>query len=297
MRETAAAPAADLPQGPAAPMPGAHASFAGCCAARAGPARKHVACKAVKLKQAHGSAFAAGTAQLDTQGLLGPRRRRLGAGHAVCCSRPLRAHLKVDMAAVAAPPPLAPAALMRPWREDRAFTDPLWEFSFARRGHRVLATLALDRCTLRTVRGCDVSAGLPALVVALAGLRSAGTVLDAQVSVLEGPGTGSAGPLHMRSGPALGPAEPLVCWLQDIVAFEGTDVRGLPWCQRRELLRRLPLAPPEGPLRLMQTVPALGSWLFDQALLLGHPGIHAHRRQAPYHDGLSADWLLIPCAG
>ena len=65
----------------------------------------------------------------------------------------------------------------------------------------------------------------------------------------------------------------------------------------RELLRHLPLPQPQGPLRVMQTVPALGSWLFDQALMLGHPGIHAHRRHAPYHDGLSGDWMLIACAG
>ena len=200
------------------------------------------------------------------------------------------------MASVAAP--AQPPALMRPRQEPHAFTDPRWEFSFARRGHRVLATLGPGRCTLSTARGCDLAPGLPELAEALLQLGSAGTVLDGQVSALQPPPEAAGSrPIHMRGAWPGAAAGPVTCWLQDVIAFEGADVRALPWHRRRELLRSIRLPSPTGPLQLMRTVPALGNWLFDQAATLGLPGIHAHRRQAAYHPGLSADWLLIPCVG
>lgn len=200
-------------------------------------------------------------------------------------------------------PPLESLALMEPLCGSEPFSAAAWVFSLPTPGYRMLAELgeatgaARRGARLRSRRGVDASRWFPEVARALAALRFPHTVLDGEVCVLDAAGRSDLQLLHAR---ALHPGHPpgtspVVMSLRDVLVWDGRDVRGLPWRERRQLLQSLPLRDVAA-LRLERSVRAEGHWLYRQAAALGCAAIHAHRADAPYEAGRSLAWLSIPVA-
>jgi bifunctional non-homologous end joining protein LigD len=194
---------------------------------------------------------------------------------------------------------------MEPSRGSLPFTSAAWAFALPSPGYRMLAELGA--CTgaawhrhgarLRSRRGVDASRWFPEVVQALSALPVGHTVVDGEVCVLDAAGRSDLQLLHARArqpGHALGTSAVVMC-LQDVLVWDGRDVRGLPWRERRRLLEALPL-PPSAVLRRQRVRRAEGVWLYRQAGALGRDAIHARRADAPYVAGPSIAWLSIAVA-
>jgi bifunctional non-homologous end joining protein LigD len=194
---------------------------------------------------------------------------------------------------------------MEPSRGTLPFTSAAWAFALPSPGYRMLAELGA--CTgaagrghgaqLRSRRGVDATRWFPEVVRALAALPVGHTVVDGELCVLDAAGRSDLQLLHVRAlhpGQAPGTSA-VVMYLQDVLVWDGRDVCGLPWRERRRLLETLPL-PPSGALRRQRITCAEGVWLWRQAQALGRDAIHAYRMDAPYLAGPSIAWLSIAVA-
>jgi bifunctional non-homologous end joining protein LigD len=195
--------------------------------------------------------------------------------------------------------------LMEPSRGALPFTSAAWVFALPLSGYRMLAELGIGTgatrrgrsARLRSRRGVDATRWFPEVAQALAGLQVERTVVDGEVCALDAAGRSDLQRLHARAlqpGQAPGTSAVVMC-LQDVLVWDGRDVRALPWRERRRLLEALPL-PPSGVLRRQRITRAEGVWLCRQAWALGHGAIHAYRVDAPYVAGPSIAWLSIAAA-
>ena len=199
-------------------------------------------------------------------------------------------------------PPLESLGLMEPMPCSAPFSAAAWVFALPTPGYRMLAELGPEtsatrrRCgaRLRSRRGVDATRWFSEVACALAALHVPRTVLDGEVCVLDAAGRSDPQLLHARAlHPGRRPGtSPVVMSVRDVLVWDGRDVRGLPWRERRQLLQSLPLQG-QATLKLERAVRAEGHWLYRQALALGHEAIHAHRADAPYEAGRSLDWLSI----
>ena len=76
----------------------------------------------------------------------------------------------------------------------------------------------------------------------------------------------------------------------DLLWLEGRDLTQLPLDARRELLSKLPLAPP---LFLIERLDDADPW--ERACREGWEGVIAKRRDAPYEHRRSPNWLKMKC--
>lgn len=194
----------------------------------------------------------------------------------------------MPLATCPAAPPFETLGLMEPSRSATPFTSAAWVFALPLTGYRMLAECGLGTGTTRW---------FPEVAQALAALRVGHTVVDGEVCVLDAAGRSDLQKLHER---ALRPSpepltSPAVMCLQDLLVWDGRDVRTLPWRERRRLLETLPLAG-SAVLRLQRVTRAEGVWLCRQAWALGHEAIDARRTDAPYAAGPSIAWLRIAAA-
>ena len=200
-------------------------------------------------------------------------------------------------------PPLETLELMEPGGGAAPFNGAAWTFALALPGYRMLAELGAGTdggargARLRSRHGVDATRWFPEVARALRALRLPGrAVLDGTLCVLDAAGRPDPQRLHER---ALHHGRrrdiPVVLCLQDLLVWQGRDVRTLPWLERQQWLRGLPLHGQRA-LRLPRTVQGEGWWLWRQAQALGLDGVQAHRRDAPYVAGPSIGWLRIPCA-
>lgn len=200
-------------------------------------------------------------------------------------------------------PTLESLRLMEPMPGSAPFSAAAWVFALPTPGYRMLAELGAETSAtrrgvrLRSRRGVDATRWFPEVARALAALHVPRTVVDGEVCVLDAAGRSDLQMLHAR---ALHPgrphgSSPVVMCLRDVLVWDGRDVRGLPWRERRQLLQSLPLQGTAA-LKLERAVRAEGHWLYRQAWALGHEAIHARRADAPYVAGRSLAWLSIPVA-
>lgn len=199
-------------------------------------------------------------------------------------------------------PPVQSLGFMEPGGTAMPFSGAAWMFALPTPGYRMLAEFGqgtgaalLGRgARLQSLRGVDATRRFPEVARALGALETEHTVVDGEVCVLDGAGRSDLGLLHARalySGRLAGTSPVLMC-LRDLLVWQGRDVRALPWVERRGLLEALALQGRPA-LRLQRVVRAEGLWLHRQAQALGHPSLHAQRKDAPYVAGCSAAWLSI----
>jgi bifunctional non-homologous end joining protein LigD len=85
----------------------------------------------------------------------------------------------------------------------------------------------------------------------------------------------------------------LYLYVFDVLYAGGEDVSGLPWRERKALLRKLLRF--DGPIRLTQHRNREGEKLYREACQKGWEGLIAKRADAPYVHGRSKHWLKFKC--
>lgn len=176
--------------------------------------------------------------------------------------------------------------------------DDRWAHEMKWDGMRVLAAVEGGRLRVTSRAGNDATERFPEL----AGLPEAlgcDAVLDGEVVALGLDGVPSFELLQPRMQ-ARGTtavqraraAQPVVCMWFDVLAYDGHDVTGLPYTERRSLLERLDLAGPH-----WQTPPAAtgdGPRALAAAERLGLEGVVSKRLDSPYLPGQrSAAWRKV----
>jgi bifunctional non-homologous end joining protein LigD len=182
-----------------------------------------------------------------------------------------------------------------------AITGPLpagegWAYELKWDGVRALAVIAGGRLRLYARSGAEITAAYPEL----AGLIevAADAVLDGEVVVLDPAGRPSfsalAERMHVRDrarASALAASSPVTYMIFDLLALDGTDLTGMPYRQRRQVLEEL--------------VPGGARWLVPpwftdgpatMAAATEHTleGVVAKRLDSPYRPGArSNDWIKV----
>lgn len=185
------------------------------------------------------------------------------------------------------------------------FSDPEWLFELKYDGYRVLA--ATDRTggggpraevALRYRSGRDATATYPDLVRALGSLPYRSLVVDGEVVVLDDQARPSFQLLQQRARLSRridvergAVRQPVTCYVFDLLAFEGRDLRPLPLAERKALLARL--LPPAGPVRFADHVEGRGEDLYAAVRERGLEGLIAKRADSPYRPGRSPAWVKI----
>ncbi|MCX6408520.1 MAG: ATP-dependent DNA ligase [Propionibacteriales bacterium] len=197
-------------------------------------------------------------------------------------------------------PTVAPMLASRPDGLDPHRDADAWAFEMKWDGVRVVATC--DGASVRLVgrSGKDVTATYPEVAESLAGLHLDDAVVDGEVVALDDDGAPSFGRIQQRIGlvrprdvASARKAVPVRYVAFDLLRLGGSDVTGLPYVQRRELLEGLDLDDAD-----MVDVPAAFEGDLDAALAssrqLGLEGVVAKRRSSRYRPGSrSAHWVKL----
>lgn len=174
------------------------------------------------------------------------------------------------------------------------FVDRSWRWELKWDGARVLLSSDAEGATLRSRAGNDVTATYPELTPLQLGRP---VVLDGEVVALDESGTPSFGRLQGRmnlAAPGLVAAAvsdiPISYVVFDVL-FDGVEVIGEPWEERRARLEALPLPPPMVRSEVFSDAEAM--WGFVQER--GMEGLVAKRLGSRYRPGQrSADWRKVP---
>ena len=146
------------------------------------------------------------------------------------------------------------------------FTGPDWIFERKFDGIRLIAFK--QGSNVRLFSRNRLPQNIPSIARAIAGLPAQNLILDGEVS------WDRSGAYHVF----------------DIIWLDERDVRGLPLEERRELLRRLPLA---SPLQHVQALDDPNPW--ERAQREGWEGVIAKRRGSKYEHRRSPHWLKMKC--
>ena len=195
---------------------------------------------------------------------------------------------------------VAPMLASRPDGLDPHRDADAWAFEMKWDGVRVVATCDGGAVRLVGRSGKDVTTTYPEVAEALAGLHLDDAVVDGEVVALGDDGAPSFGRIQQRIGlvrprdvAAARRAVPVRYVVFDLLRLGGTDVTGLPYVQRRELLEGLDLDDAD-----RVDVPAAFDGDLDAALAssreLGLEGVVAKRRSSRYRPGSrSAHWVKL----
>lgn len=163
-------------------------------------------------------------------------------------------------------------------------------------GYRLYARVDGVDVRLISRNGKDWSVRFPGIVEAVLGLGLQTGVLDGEVAVVRSDGTTSFQDLqHALSGDP--PAGSALCYyLFDAVHLDGEDLASLPLIERKHRLELLLAGQPSSsPLRYGDHVEGNGPTFHAQACKLGLEGIISKRKNAPYRQGRTRDWLKVKC--
>ena len=160
--------------------------------------------------------------------------------------------------------------------------EPKWD------GVRATVARREDGVSLWSRRGTDLTAAFPEISAAAAGLPG-GTVLDGEVVawvdgrlyfdvLLARINVGS------KRAAALARENPASLVLFDVLVADGTDVRPLPYDERRRLLEQLTLEPPLA-LSPMTEDQAIAEQWFDDMAAAGIEGLVVKGGSQPYRGG------------
>jgi len=171
--------------------------------------------------------------------------------------------------------------------EDR-FSDPEWVFERKLDGLRCLAFK--DGGTVRMLSRNKLSFNerFPQIAAALEHDPADDFVVDGEI-VAFADGRSTFETLQQRGERRA----QLYLYVFDVLYAGGEDVSGLPWRQRKALLRKLLRF--DGPIRLTQHRNREGEKLYREACQKGWEGLIAKRADAPYVHGRSKHWLKFKC--
>ena len=169
------------------------------------------------------------------------------------------------------------------------FRDPAWIFEPKLDGYRILAFLQDGKARLVSRGGIGYTRLFPSIAAALRSLTSDDCILDGEIVALGADGKPSFNALQNRAGLSsdaeLAAAErraPAVFFCFDLLHRAGSNLRGLPYVERRSLLRALVRSSPH--VNLVEAHED-GVALYAAALRTGFEGVVAKRKASIYRAG------------
>jgi DNA ligase D-like protein (predicted ligase) len=169
-------------------------------------------------------------------------------------------------------------------------SGPRWEYEAKWDGYRIEALKLGKAVRLFSRRGSDFTKKFATVAEDVAGLEAGSAVIDGEVVALDHNGRPSFQAL--QNGRLLPAGFRLVFFAFDLLSVEGTDLRGLPLIERRELLRELV----EGS-KVMFSGSLIGTAAAVQRVVkkYGLEGIVAKRTDSVYEPGeRTGAWVKLP---
>lgn len=174
---------------------------------------------------------------------------------------------------------------------------PQWLFEPKLDGVRCVAHVGQQGVTLRSRNRNDITPSYPEIVAALAGQARADVVIDGELVVLRD-GRSSFEAMQERLHVRVPSAEliarvPVLLYAFDLLALDGSDLRGLPLLLRKALLRVAIRFRP--PLRFTPHRLRGAQALLDAACARGEEGLIAKVADGRYLSRRSPEWLKVKC--
>ena len=195
-----------------------------------------------------------------------------------------------EIAAAGGANPFSRADVMLPQRTEKLPAGEGWVYELKYDGDRVLAFSEGGRTVLRTRNGLDCTQSFSLAAEGVGGLlKGRAAVLDGEMTVAGGNGFSDFGALraYQRKG-----GEGLRYVLFDLLALDGTDLRGRPLSERKRKLKALLRdAPPV--LKYSEHTDRLTARECETLKARGAEGVVIKRADAPYSAGKNGDWLKL----
>lgn len=175
-------------------------------------------------------------------------------------------------------------------KRDRPFDDEGWWFEVKWDGYRAIVGAESGRIRARSRRGLDLLGPFPEIASVEV---PDGVVVDGEIVAFDDEGHPSFSLLQRRTGfGGSGTSTPIgVNLVVFDVLFHGEDVTGLPYEERRELLKNLALP---SPMIVPDPTPTHGIGLFEAVKQQGLEGIVGKRLGSRYQPGRrSEDWVKV----
>jgi DNA ligase D-like protein (predicted ligase) len=176
--------------------------------------------------------------------------------------------------------------------------DDGWGYEFKWDGVRAVAGVRDGRLTLASRKGGDITVRYPEVARLPAALAGRDVVVDGEVVMMDARGRPDFGALQNRmhrTGPEvarMAAAAPVTYLVFDLLALDGTDLRGHPYGERRELLDDL--APAGSRWVLTPWFPGGGAMVQAASEENGLEGVVAKRLGSPYREGVrSPEWRKV----
>lgn len=175
-----------------------------------------------------------------------------------------------------------------PWPE--AFDDDAWWFEIKWDGYRAVVSAEAGTVRARSRRGLDLTGPFPELT----GLPIPdGVVVDGEVVSFDEEGRPSFSRLQQRTGfggRGARAGAPVHLMVFDLL-YQGEDLTGLPYEERRSRLDRLALP---SPILVPEPTPGAGTALYRAAMARGLEGVVGKRLGSRYLPGRrSPDWRKV----
>lgn len=182
---------------------------------------------------------------------------------------------------------------------DAPFDDDQYVFEPKLDGYRTLASLADGQVRLSSRNGLDVSKQYPQLVKRLEAQGLQNAVFDGEIMAFGPDGKPSFSAMQKRGqtrdpvlADALDAEYPCAYYAFDLLAFEGTDLRGAPFEDRKRWLQMALM--PDDRLQRVNGINGEGHLMFEVAKSTGFEGFVAKRLDSRYESGKrSRAWLKV----
>jgi bifunctional non-homologous end joining protein LigD len=175
-------------------------------------------------------------------------------------------------------------------------TGPEWFLEIKFDGYRVSVYKKGATVRIRTKNGHDWTHKFPDIAASAAALPVETVILDGEAVVLDGMGRTDFNALQRALGPgnSKASARDVLLYAFDVLYFDGHDIRGLAFEERRSLLEGI-IPDRQSSILLSEEIEGDPATLMDHVCALDLEGVIAKRRHQRYRSGRSGDWLKIKC--
>ena len=181
---------------------------------------------------------------------------------------------------------------------EKPFDNPDWLFEIKWDGYRAVAFIDDGRVRFVSRNQNDLTQQYPELATLPQSVKAGRVILDGEIVALDDEGRPSFSLMQQRTGFRPGKSRlpgrqgvPVIYYAFDLLYLDGLDVRRVPLEQRKQLLREQ--VTDGDVVKFSDHYPENGLALFQAAAQKGLEGILAKKRDSPYVETRSRDWLKI----
>ena len=178
------------------------------------------------------------------------------------------------------------------------FDGPDWLFEIKWDGYRAVAFIENGKVRFVSRNQNELTGRYPELRDLAKSVKAKNAILDGEVVALDEQGRPSFSLMQQRTGfrpgGRRGPANadvPVIYYAFDLIYLDGYDWRKVSLEERKKKLKSILI--PGDAAHYSDHYPQQGKALFDLARQKGLEGIVAKRRECPYQERRSSDWLKI----